>query len=98
VVVALAMERAVLREGAVPTGTGLSPHILAVTAPGQTPVHWNELGRAFELLGAGQELEYIGLSGPIEFDARGTAPAAQTKWWTIGPGGFADVPERSDCK
>jgi ABC-type branched-subunit amino acid transport system substrate-binding protein len=98
VVAALAIERAVVRERAIPAGTGLTPHVLAVTTQGQTPVHWNELGRAFEILRAGQEIEYIGLAGPIEFDSRGTAPAAPTKWWTIGPGGFADVPERSDCK
>jgi neutral amino acid transport system substrate-binding protein len=98
VVASLAMARAMAREGALPTGSGLSQHILAVTTPGQTAVHWNELGKAFELLRGGQEIEYIGLSGPIEFDTRGTAPAAQTKWWTIGAGGFADVPASSDCK
>jgi branched-chain amino acid transport system substrate-binding protein len=98
VVAALAIHRALAREGAVPTGTGLSQHVLAVTTAGQTPVHWNELGRAFALLQGGQEIEYLGLSGPIEFDTRGTAPAAQTRWWTIGADGFADLPERSDCK
>ena len=46
----------------------------------------------------GQEIEYIGLSGALEFDQRGIAPASTTRWWTIGQDGFTDVPERISCQ
>jgi hypothetical protein len=97
-VAALALERAVLREGAIPTGTGLSKHVVAVTATEGSPVEWDEFQRGVELLRHGHEVAYVGLSGLIEFDNTGKAPASNTKWWTIGPQGFTDVAENSDCK
>ena len=44
--------------------------------------------RGLELLARGQEIEYFGLSGVIQFDASGQAPTASTKWWTIADEGF----------
>jgi neutral amino acid transport system substrate-binding protein len=95
---ALSLQRALAREGAIPTGTGLSQHIIAVTRPGGTPIHWNELALGLERLRLGEEITYRGLSGQLEFDALGQTPGATTSWWTIGPEGFAVREGTSDCR
>jgi ABC-type branched-subunit amino acid transport system substrate-binding protein len=94
---ALALQRALVREGSIPEGTGLSPHVIAVTRPGGVPVHWNELAQGLERLGQGEEVTYQGLSGPLEFDVQGLTGGALTTWWTIGPEGFADREATSAC-
>jgi hypothetical protein len=93
----LSLARAVARDAAVPTGTGLSKHILAVTRAGGSPVAWNELSKGIELLRSGVEVQYFGLSGFIEFDVSGQTPAASTGWWTISENGFTDVSQESNC-
>lgn len=95
---ALALQRALVRQGAIPGGTGLTEHIIAVTHRGGTPIHWNELGRGLERLRAGEEVTYLGLSGELEFDSLGQTPGSTTKWWTIGPAGFTDRAGTSDCR
>jgi ABC-type branched-subunit amino acid transport system substrate-binding protein len=99
-IAALALQRAVVKEGAVPTGAGLSKHISAVThSGGGTPIQWNEIAQGLALVQQGQEVQYVGLSGAIEFDQFGYTPAAGTRWWKIGEGGFTDVPRTvTDCK
>jgi branched-chain amino acid transport system substrate-binding protein len=97
-VAALALQRALAREGSIPAGSGLVPHIVAVTRASGTPVRWNEVGRGLELLRNGEEVGYIGLTGALEFDASGQTTAANTSWWTVGPAGFADIPSSSDCR
>jgi ABC-type branched-subunit amino acid transport system substrate-binding protein len=94
----LAIERAVVHTGAIPTGTGLTQHVLAVTKAGNHPIRWDELGSGLALLRSGQEIEYLGLSGQLEFDQTGKAADAHTKWWTVASGGFADTAEMSHCK
>jgi branched-chain amino acid transport system substrate-binding protein len=93
----LAMQRAVAREGSIPLGAGLGPHILAVTRAGGVPVGWDELDRGLALLAQGEEVGYLGLSGLMEFDATGQTMTATTNWWTIGPQGFTDIESKSDC-
>jgi ABC-type branched-subunit amino acid transport system substrate-binding protein len=97
-VAALAIERAVIREGAVPTGTGISEHVRAVTHAGGRPIRWDEIPRGLALIRDGQEIEYIGLSGTLEFDSSGQTPTAATKWWVIGEDGFQDVGDNGECK
>ena len=98
-IAALALQRASTRDGTIPTGAGLSPHIVAVTHGGGIRVRWNELDRGLALLRQGQEVGYIGLSGMFEFDATGkTMAPANTSWWTIGPENFVDVPSLGNCR
>ena len=94
----LGLQRALAHDGAIPTGTGLSPHLMAVTRAGGTPIHWNELGQGLERLRAGQEITYLGLSGELAFDALGQTPGATTTWWTIGPDGFVERQGQSNCQ
>jgi ABC-type branched-subunit amino acid transport system substrate-binding protein len=95
----LSLARAFHYLGKIPDGTALREHVLAVTRAGGTPVRWNELAHGLELLGAGQEVEYIGLSGVLEFDDAGQTPAVNTKWWTVGSdNSFVDGVGTSNCR
>jgi ABC-type branched-subunit amino acid transport system substrate-binding protein len=80
---ALALQRALSLEGAIPSGTGLDPHLVAVTSPVGTPIQWNEIGRGLELLRAQQEISYVGLTGALAFDATGKSLVANIRLWTI---------------
>jgi hypothetical protein len=97
-VAVLALARALAREGAIPQGKDLSPHIVAVTRAGQTPVAWNNLKDGLRRLRDGQEIEYVGVSGPLEFDDAGLSPAAKIKWWTIDGERFSDAVSHSNCQ
>jgi branched-chain amino acid transport system substrate-binding protein len=97
-IAALALQRALVHDGAIPTGDRLGPHIQAVTRAGGQAVQWNQLDRGLTLLADGQEVAYQGLSGLLEFDATGQTLKATTNWWTIGPEGFLDVESLSDCR
>jgi branched-chain amino acid transport system substrate-binding protein len=56
--------------------------IRQVTAPGGTEVHAGPEGfaRAFELIRAGQAIRYVGVIGPVEFDANGDITGPFRKW------------------
>jgi hypothetical protein len=79
----LAVQRALRLEGAIPQGTGLDPHLVAVTNTMGTPVRWNEIGRGLELLRAQQEVSYVGLTGPLAFDRTGKSLVANMQLWII---------------
>ena len=93
----LALERAVAKSGVIPEGAGLSEHIVAVTRPGGTQLGWDGLQTGLGLVRAGQEVEYIGLTGPLNFDASGRTAAAHTSWWTISGHSFQTIPNPSGC-
>jgi branched-chain amino acid transport system substrate-binding protein len=94
----LALQRALVREGAIPIGTGMARHLVGVTQASGTAVRWHELGMGLQLLREGREVGYIGLSGPLEYDITGQTATATANWWTIGPEGFVDVQRKSDCR
>jgi ABC-type branched-subunit amino acid transport system substrate-binding protein len=97
-VASLALARAVARDGAVDRDT-LHQHVMAVTRAGQTRVLWNEIDRGIALVATGQEVEYLGLQGPLQFDLSGQTPEANTKWWKVRETDFDDnVPATSDCR
>jgi ABC-type branched-subunit amino acid transport system substrate-binding protein len=95
-VAVLALARAQARDGKIPALADLSKHVVAVTH-GREPIGWDEIGLGIQKLREGAEVEYFGLSGIIEFDLSGQTPAANTNWWTIGAGGFADIPHTTEC-
>ncbi len=99
-VAALAIERALNKDGSIPDGNGLQKHVLAVTHAGGTSVRWNEIGLGFSLLRRGQEISYVGLSGEIQFDDTGQplATSTNTKWWTIQNHAFVDVETQRGCR
>jgi ABC-type branched-subunit amino acid transport system substrate-binding protein len=94
----LAMQRALAVEGTIPTGTGLAPHIVAVTAPGGIEVGWDQIGEGLGHLRQSQEIRYKALSGELAFDSTGQTAAATTHWWTIDATGFREVPRDTTCR
>ncbi|HEX7040296.1 MAG TPA: ABC transporter substrate-binding protein [Trueperaceae bacterium] len=88
-VVGLAMLRAALRDGEVTRET-ITANIRAVTDPGEGKVVVHDYTAGKEALEAGQEVDYQGLVGPIDFDRYGniTAPFAikrvvNGEWTTV---------------
>jgi ABC-type branched-subunit amino acid transport system substrate-binding protein len=90
-IVVLALQRALRLENAIPTGTGLDRHLVAVTSAKGAPIRWNEIGRGLELLRAGQEVSYAGLTGPLQFDETGKSLVADTRMWVIRDHAFQEV-------
>ena len=97
-IAALALQRALTQEGAIPSGTGLARHIVAVTRGGGVPLMWNEIGRGLELLRQGQEVGFVGLNGLLEFDLTGQSRVANTAWWTIRDNAFLEIPRGGECR
>jgi ABC-type branched-subunit amino acid transport system substrate-binding protein len=87
----LAMQRASRLEGAIPGGTGLDKHLVAVTSELGTPIRWNEIGRGLELLRTQQEVSYVGLTGPLKFDKTGKSLIANTRMWIIQQHAFQEL-------
>ena len=94
----LSLQRALVEEGAIPSGDGLRKHLIAVTRPGGVPIRWNELDQGLAQLRAGQQITYHGLSGPLEFDALGYARGALTSRWSISSHGFVPSDGNGDCQ
>jgi ABC-type branched-subunit amino acid transport system substrate-binding protein len=98
-VTVLALQRAMVRQGEIPAGNGLDEHIIAVTHAAGMPVKWDQLALGLQLLQAGEEVGYVGLSGgPLEFDTSGQTREASTSWWTIGPEGFGPLQKAGGCR
>jgi ABC-type branched-subunit amino acid transport system substrate-binding protein len=93
----LALQRAMVKQGSTAAGPQLIEHVLAVTRSGGTVVEWDKLAVGLQLLAAGQEIEYQGVTGLIQFDVSGQTRDANTKWWSIGPTGFEDIARSGDC-
>jgi ABC-type branched-subunit amino acid transport system substrate-binding protein len=96
-VTVLALARAA-RAGVEGGGAALADQVRAVTRAGNTVIAWNELARGLALIAAGAEVEYVGLSGPLQFDASGQTPEPSTRWWTVAQGTFEDVAASSICR
>jgi len=88
-VLALAMLRAQLKDGAVNRET-VTQNIRAVADPGNGKVQVTDYTSGKKALEAGQEINYQGLVGPIDFDAYGniTAPFAIRQ---VKDGAWTDV-------
>jgi ABC-type branched-subunit amino acid transport system substrate-binding protein len=96
-VVVLALQRALVEDGAIPTGTELAAHIVAVTAGGHQVIGWNHIDEGLALLQQGQDVSYSGLTGPLKFDLSGQTQLASTVWWRVGADGFETVARPGDC-
>jgi ABC-type branched-subunit amino acid transport system substrate-binding protein len=95
----LAIQRALRDDPAHLAATGLAPeHVIAVTKAGGLSVKWNELDKGLQLLREGQEIEYFGLTGQLQFDVTGKSLTASTNWWTITGDAFVDIPHKTDCR
>jgi len=76
-----------------PTVDTLGGFVRPVAGPPGVPILWNELDRGLMLLRAGQEIDYQGLSGQLDFDDRGNPEKTLVQWWRLDrEGGSNDGP------
>jgi ABC-type branched-subunit amino acid transport system substrate-binding protein len=68
-----------------PTRTGLGAHVERVANPPGEEITWKTLARGIELARAGQDINYQGVSGPVDFDGEGNvaAGAGVIRFWTV---------------
>lgn len=76
---ALALEKA----GPDGDGDAVRAALAEVSSPPGTPVRWDELGRALDLVRQGEDVDYAGASGAVDLDARGDLLLDQVEFWTV---------------
>ncbi|MGC4121662.1 MAG: ABC transporter substrate-binding protein [Myxococcales bacterium] len=81
--VALAIERATTLAGGAPDGDQVRAALVDVASPPGTKVHWNELGQALERIRAGEDIDYDGASGEIDFDPAGDVTSKAVGLWRV---------------
>lgn len=82
-VMGLAMARMHALEGEVSRSGTLPEHIRAVANPPGETVEWDQLARGMEHIEKGNEITYTGVTGSVEFDARGDITDGAAELWTI---------------
>jgi branched-chain amino acid transport system substrate-binding protein len=80
---ALALQAALTQPGPPPTVNTLGQFVRPVAGPPGTPVAWNELERGLALIRAGQDVDYQGVSGQLDYDERGNPDTALVQWWRL---------------
>ncbi len=61
----------------------LGEHILRVSGPPGTIVDWDDLGLGFSLLSQGQQINYRGASGTVDFKPNGDIDSGLLQFWTV---------------
>jgi len=91
-VLALAIEAAHREYGGVPPRDMVRDRLPLVAGPPGEPVRWDELARGLELVRSGVDIDYLGASGSMDFDAAHDVPALQPRFWTVQGGALVDLP------
>ena len=81
-VIALAAARAIV-QGQPVTGETIRNNLRAVANPPGEVVTYNEFAKAFKLIQAGKEINYEGVSGPVDFDKAGDMAQGVIEVWKI---------------
>ena len=79
ILVALAIERA-----GKATGEAIRDNLRAVANPPGEKIYYGEWAKAIALLNAGKEIDYEGVSGPVDFNATGGVTAEILIWQVKG--------------
>jgi ABC-type branched-subunit amino acid transport system substrate-binding protein len=69
-----------------PTSQELATALVAISGPGGTIRTWQDVGPALRALEKGQDIDYRGLSGPVNFSPDGSVPLGFVQKWTIRAG------------
>lgn len=83
VAVALALEYGRAEDFALPQGLALGDALRVVSAPGGRIVTWDQISEAFELVRAGEDIDYRGTSGALDFDADGDVGRGLVNVWQV---------------
>jgi ABC-type branched-subunit amino acid transport system substrate-binding protein len=82
-IAALALQAALVENGSLPTVDTLGAYVRRVAGPPGVAIRWNELDRGLMLVRAGQDIDYQGLSGQLDFDDRGNPEKTLVQWWRL---------------
>lgn len=85
-ILGLALEAATLQAGGAPTGAQLREQILEVAGPAGVVVTWEELDKGLEYLRRGEDINYRGASGTVDFDSTGEVLVGLVQFWGIEGG------------
>ncbi len=80
---ALALYAATREAGGDPPYQLICEKARSLSGGGGTRVAWNELDRAVELIERGEDIDYEGVSGPVELDERGNLVDGFLELWRI---------------
>ena len=81
-VIALAAARAIAN-GQPVTGETIRDNLRAVANPPGEVVTYNEFAKAFKLIQAGKDINYEGVSGPVDFDKAGDMAQGVIEVWKV---------------
>jgi len=90
-VVSLALQEAFVKSGTLPSAETLGGYVRPVAGPPGLPIAWNELGRGLELIRSGQDVDYQGVSGQLDFNELGDPAVTLLQWWRLEPQGPVSV-------
>ena len=80
---ALALQSAAVAGGGAIDPAALPEHISRVAGPPGRSVSWRDLGAALEAVRQGQEIDYDGVSGFVDFDGQGNIKRPSTVLWRV---------------
>ncbi|HXU82193.1 MAG TPA: ABC transporter substrate-binding protein, partial [Polyangia bacterium] len=89
-IAALALQAAMVQPGNLPTVDTLGTFVRRVAGPPGVPIMWDQLDRGLALIRAGEDIDYQGLSGQLDFDDRGNPEKTLVQWWRLGREGGID--------
>jgi branched-chain amino acid transport system substrate-binding protein len=86
-IAALSLQAALVKTGALPTVDTLGDFVRLVAGPPGAPITWDGLDRGLAMIRAGEDVDYQGLSGQLDFDDRGNPDRTLVQWWRLDRGG-----------
>jgi branched-chain amino acid transport system substrate-binding protein len=77
--------------GGSPEGADIAEQLQAVSSPPGTKYNFTQLPQAIEALGNGEDIDFDGVTGPIDFDDNGDPTAATYEVYQYGEDGALEV-------
>jgi neutral amino acid transport system substrate-binding protein len=74
-----------------PSAADLASALVAVSGPGGNIRTWQEVGEALRAIENGDDIDYRGTSGPVDFSADGDVPQGFVREWTIQDGAIESL-------
>ncbi|MDF1563348.1 MAG: ABC transporter substrate-binding protein [Deltaproteobacteria bacterium] len=66
-----------------PTGAQVAQKLLEVSSPPGTAYTWQELPQALAAVRNGEDIDFIGTTGAVNFDSRGDVEASGNRFWHV---------------
>ena len=89
-IAALALQEALVKTGALPSADTLGSFVRSVAGPPGVPIAWDALDRGLALIRAGEDIDYQGVSGQLDFDGLGNPDRTLVQWWRLDRNGGTD--------